>query len=208
MLCALGACPGRPWGSRAWCQWGDWAAPRPCSHASPPFVPCPLMRPSLLLRTTPAGDRRLPGARPSNRPLPLTPSHLPAHLLALSRFTHLPARLPCPFLSHTPPRAPPLPLPAPQNDRLVIDGCLAALQHNNKRSHVASERLASAFRELQDVSGWRGAAARRGGRGSVRHAQDVLQCRRASAPRVNPLVSLERCLRAPRSLAAAGKARG
>ncbi|PSC76899.1 phosphatase 2C 6 [Micractinium conductrix] len=38
-----------------------------------------------------------------------------------------------------------------QNDRLVIDGCLAALQHNNKRSHVASERLASAFRELQDA---------------------------------------------------------
>lgn len=48
---------------------------------------------------------------------------------------------------HTPSRTP---TPA-QNDRLVIDGCLATLQHNNERSLAARERINAAFAELAEV---------------------------------------------------------
>jgi len=40
-----------------------------------------------------------------------------------------------------------------QNDRLVIGGCLAALQHNNARSQAANERITAAFAELEQVGG-------------------------------------------------------
>ena len=38
-----------------------------------------------------------------------------------------------------------------QNDRLVIDGCLAAMQHNNERSQRANQGITEAFDTLLQV---------------------------------------------------------
>ena len=46
-----------------------------------------------------------------------------------------------------------------QNDRLVIDGCLAAMQHNNERSQRANQGITEAFDTLLQV----GAAGSGGG---------------------------------------------
>ena len=64
-----------------------------------------------------------------------------------------------PTPTHPLPLSPHLPSRLPQNDRLLVDGCLVELQRGNQRSQAANKRITQAFAELQQVGGRQGCGA-------------------------------------------------